>query len=999
MMQLFKRAKATMSELKKRCIAQRTSIDNIFVKPAKYKAGSDMPILDDSFTPITKNDFWGGQCDSHAWFYFKFAVEKTDANTYSALEIITNCSHEDAATSPQFLLYLNGKIYGGDNNHCIYPLKEGEYEAFVYGYTGMKIDKRLTFTPFITVFNEDVEQLYYDLIVPIDLLEISSENSLAYAEILRYVNSAINLLDLRQNSSGFIKSVNEARNYLKREFYEGYCKKTSPTVTCVGHTHIDVAWLWSVAQTKEKAQRSFANMLELMRKYPDFTFMSSQPVLYKFVKEEAPFLYSQIKQRVDEGRWEPEGSMWLEPDCNLISGESIIRQIYFGKKFFKEEFNRDNTILWLPDTFGFPASLPQIFVKSGIKNFATTKINWNDTNDFPYDAFSWQGIDGSKIDSYIVSAQDYSEKFNRYTTYIGEGTPSHVKGTWDRYRQKDLSDDVLLAYGYGDGGGGATYEFCEKLKRLEYGIPGCPTVQIGTISEFFARHNAKCKGKKKPVWMGELYLEFHRGTYTSMAKNKRNNRKAEYLLGNIELFGVISNILNGEGYPVEQIRECRELLMLNQFHDILPGSAIREVYEQSDKDYEELFLNANNMLSSITNSLTKSKITAFNPTSYDFTGDVLTEKGYAYLQKVPALGFCSVSPIINNSIVATENLLENDFLRVTFNSNSDVVSIYDKKQKREVLADNDKGCRIVAYDDYPFNFDAWEIKEYYKEKSYELTELIKSETVVEGNRTGKKTVRKYLNSIIEQTVWLYQNNGYLDFETEIDWKEEHTVLKAEIPLDINCTKATCDIQFGTTEKSLSKNTSWDKARFEVCAHKFVDYSEADYGVAIMNDCKYGYGLDYKNISLTLLKCATSPNENADKGKHYFKYAIYPHVGNCADSNVTKVALQYNNPVFVLNKNDFNKENENANLVNLSAENIVIEAVKQAEDGEGFILRVVEEHCKRKDVSFEFMREIETAFECDMMENNLMSLDVDDNKLKMSFKPFEIKTLRVKFKNN
>lgn len=1001
MQKILQRAKTILAELKNRKIVKKEAVENILYKKTGYKTGSQTPANLSEFEAFPKDGFWGGECDSHAWFYFKITAGQNKSgkaeqkNIYTALEITTNCSLESSATSPQFLLYINGKeILGGDNNHFVFPLAEGDYDIFVYGYTGMKIDKKLTFTPHIITVDGDVEQLIYDLEVPVELLEITQKDSLEFSEILSYVNSAINILDLRKTSLHFNLSVIDAKNYLKKAFYEGYCKKTAPTVTCVGHTHIDVAWLWSVEQSKEKAQRSFANMLALMDEYPEFTFISSQPILYKFVKEEAPTLYAKIKEFEKEGRWEVEGGTWLENDCNLISGESFVRQLLYGKKFFKQEFDKDSKILWLPDTFGFPASIPQILIKSGITDFATSKINWNDQNDFPYEVFSWQGIDGSSIDGFIITAQDYTNDFSRYTTYNGEGTPSQVKGTWNRFRQKDLTDNVLLAYGYGDGGGGATREYCEKLKRMEKGIPSCPTVKFGTFTEYFNNLKQRSTYNKKQTWMGELYLEFHRGTYTSMARNKRYNRKAEYLLGNVELFCVMNSLLNGYKYPEEKLLECRELLMLNQFHDILPGSSIREVYEQSDNDYETLFNIANGILDEITIELSQS-VTAFNPTSFNFSGDVLTDNEYVYVENVPSLGFRSVLPEVRNSIKTNDYLLENDFLRVAFNTNGTVFSIFDKNQSREILSAGGKGCRIVAYDDYPFNFDAWEIKDYYKEKSYEITEPISSEIVVEGNRTGKKTVYKYLNSIIKQTVWLYQNNRYLDFENEIDWSEEHTILKAEIPLDINCSKATCDIQFGTVERSLAKNTSWDKARFEVCAHKFVDYSEADYGVAVMNDCKYGYSLEYKNMSLTLLKCATSPNENADKGKHYFKYAIYPHIGDYAQSDVGKVSLQYNNPIFIVSKNTLVKEIKDASLVKTDSDNIVIEAVKCSEDGAGFIVRAVEEKCKRTIATFEFMQEIVSAMECDLMENVIDVFKFNGNKLIVDFKPYEIKTIKIK----
>ena len=416
-------------------------------------------------------------------------------------------------------------------------------------------------------------------------MDEEDQDRLAIESIL---NDTINYLDLRNPySKAFYSSLDKAREYITKALYEDMAGYNDIIATCIGHTHIDVAWWWTVEQTREKVARSFATVLKLMDEYPNYKFMSSQPQLYYFLKERYPELYSRLKERVREGRWEPEGGMWVEADCNVTSGESLVRQFIHGKRFFKEEFGVDNRILWLPDVFGYSGALPQIMKKSGIDYFMTTKLAWNQFNKIPYDTMRWRGIDGTEVLAHFITTlgigQDVS---NFFTTYNGLLHPDAIMGGWERYQNKDINNDILISYGYGDGGGGPTREMLETSMRMEKGIRGIPKVRQELTRKYFEELEERVKDNRRlPVWEGEFYFEYHRGTYTSMARNKRSNRKGEFLLMDLEMISILAQDLKGIPYPREELDKLWKTLLINQFHDILPGTSIYEVYEVTKKEY------------------------------------------------------------------------------------------------------------------------------------------------------------------------------------------------------------------------------------------------------------------------------------------------------------------------------------------------------------------------------------------------------------------------------
>lgn len=945
-------------------------------------------------------------------------------------------------TNPQCRCYVNGQfIQGLDNNHESIILTDNavsgtEYEICLRVYTGQEFFWSSLDTS-LAILETEVEKLYYDLKVPYEVARLLNKEDDNYITIIKSLNDAVNLLDFRQDfSEEFYQSVRRAKEYITEEFYEKKCTKDGPVVYCVGHTHIDIAWLWTIEVAKDKAVRSFGTVLEFMKEYPEYKFMSSQPHLYKAIKEQQPELYEEIKKKIKSGQWEAEGGMFVEADANLPTGESLVRQIIKGKQFFLEEFGVDNEVLWLPDVFGYSAALPQIMKECGLKYFMTTKISWNEINKMPYDSFWWKGIDGTEVLTHFIPSSDYDRlqvRDNRFTTYNAMLEPKQVKGAWSRYQQKDKNKEVLMAYGFGDGGGGPTKYMIENQRRLEKGIPGCPVTKNATSLEFFNQLNESAKKTKFPKWDGELYLEYHRGTYTSMARNKKSNRRAEVMLHNIELMGCLGSLLTGKEYPKKDLDIMWETVLRNQFHDILPGSSIQEVYEDSKKEYEELFASGTDLFHKDLNELKAAvdapanSIIVYNMNGFQSDGYVTIKTGdeldgycvisgeetypiqkigegnyLIQVKEIPAMGYKTfeLAPCNTKSqekVIVTKERLENAFVRVLFNEKGQMISIYDKQADREVLQPGQAGNVLMTYEDIPHNWDAWDINNYYVEKSWEISQV--SETQIEEGilRSGLKIKRQYLDSTITQTIYLYQDSPSIEVKNEIDWKESHLLLKALFPVDIHTSEATFDIQYGNVARQTHYNTSWDYAKFEVCHHKWLDVSEDNYGVSILNDSKYGCNVHEGVIGLSLIKSATSPNPEADKEYHEFTYTIYPHKGDWREAKVGKDAYQLNNPLIGLLK-----ETEGGFLpgqyeaCSVNGENVMIELIKQPENGEEntVIIRLFEYFNRRAKVSLKVPYLVEKALDCNMLEEEKGALEVKDNEILFDIKPYEIKTIKI-----
>lgn len=861
------------------------------------------------------------------------------------------------------------------------------------------------------------DDLYYTLLMLKDSIKMLSTNDAARYPLEDALEHTLNLLDWSYpGSEDFYESVEQAETYLNKALAQ-LPKESKVTITAVGHTHIDVAWLWRLKHTREKTARSFSTVLQLMDKYPEYIFLHTSPQVYKYIKEDYPELYGKIKQRIAEGRWEIDGAMWLEADCNIPSGESLTRQILHGAKFVKEEFKKEMHYLWLPDVFGYSWALPQIMKKSGIDTFMTTKISWNQFNRMPHDTFIWKGMDGTEILTHFITTPTAGEstaehsRTNWFYTYNGDIEADTVVGSYQGYRDKDFNSELLLSYGYGDGGGGVNRDMLEKRRRLDM-IPGMPNVKTGRADEYFNRLHETVDNTDHYVhtWDGELYLEYHRGTYTSQANVKKNNRKTELALRELEMLYSFTALAGQKEYPQQLLYDQWEVLLRNQFHDIIPGSSIKEVYQ----DYREEFAQVKQVILSLAADLETENTTAMSvvntagwqrrtlvelPETVAVTdkssGQMLPSVSYAGMTyavvEVSALGKTKLSTTSANTQEAASvatvqtNELATKFYTLTWNDAGQLTSIFDKENQREVL--KSKGNVFQLFEDKPMNFDNWDIDIFYQEKSKTLA--CESLKVVENNPLFVivETIYAFGTSKIKQQMKLYAHTRRIDFVTEVDWQERQQLLKVGFDVAVRTTEATYDIQYGNVKRPTHWNTSWDMAKFEVVGHQWADLSQRDYGVSLLNDCKYGYDIKDTTMRLTLLKGGIYPDPTADIGHHEFIYSLLPHEGDFVTGRTVEEAWEINQPLSVVHDEAFSL----SPIKIVEGQPLMIDALKQAEDRNGFILRCHEHTGANKQVMFE-LDEGYCWNETDLMERDIDEVRTGAIAFKLS--PYEIKTIRI-----
>lgn len=969
---------------------------------------------------------WGGR-DTYTTFHFRVTLPEEAAGYACFVDVVTGreSEWEQQGVNPQFLVWVNGELRQGmDVNHREIFLSESgnakeSYEIIAEGWAGLH-DGICLFRPALQLIDRRVERLYYTFLLLQKAADMDGQNPEAAHWLYKELCHAANLLDLR-NLSGeaFVESTVEADSYLRREVLERGGNDT--TLCCIGSTHIDVAWLWRVCHTRRKAARSFLNALNLMDQYPEYRFMSSSPILFDFIRQDYPEVYDRIQKAVDEGRFDVEGGMWLEADCNISSGEALVRHFLYGKRFFKDEFGVDSRLLWLPDAFGYSAALPQIMKKSGVDYFITSKLSWNDTNRIPNDTFYWEGLDGSRVLAHFLTMPEDppAEDFNPwYSLYAGYIHPATVAGAWNNYQNKDLSREVFATFGYGDGGGGSTREDCEFARRLKKGLPGVPAVHMGAPLSFMERMagRAKLYGNTMPYWQGELYFEYHRGTLTTMAEVKKNNRRGEFFMRRLELALTRRFVEQGADYPHKELEALWKILLLNQFHDILPGSSIREVYEDAQEDYKDLFSRGNELLAAARGNCpreTETSLIVWNDQAWEREGMITLptdwagysvdgrpvqktrEGGVTFVSQVPPLSGLRLDrgpklSGITSEVIVNKNQMENSFFYIKLDSAGGIYSFFDKRIGRELVKPGRVCNDLTAYEDRPYANDAWDICAYYSEKKYSFAH----ETVVTVEENGPvrgclRVERTLGQSVIIQRYYIYSDVPRLDFDTTVFWHERHTLLKAAFPMDIHAWEATYDVQFGNLTRPAHNNTSWQQAQFEVCGHKWADLSQADFGVSLLNDCKYGYCIKNGVMELTLLRGATWPNEQADLGEHHFTYSLYPHPLGWRDGGTVRQALDLNDPMTVTQ----GKQSSVA-FVSVSARNVTVEAVKQAEDKDGVIVRLNEFENAKTDLTLQFLRPIREAWMCDMLENRIQPLKVKGAVCYMTISPYEVKTVRL-----
>lgn len=1025
--------------------------EEIPVTEYKVKAGRDngpeaLEYDDSQWESFCTNQTWGGY-DKYQWFRTKLTIPESWKGKCVAFWLDTTTNIEWKRSS-EYTAYIDGKLNQGLDffHHELLLTKcaEGreQYQLAMLGFSGLYEDESHTVSKLVAI-DQDAERLYYDLKVALDGMKDLTPDTEDYIAVQNVINETLKKIDFRKPKSElYYDSLAEAADFIEKKLYREMHSSLNAKINAIGHTHIDVAWLWQLRHTREKAGRSFSTACKLMEQYPDYKFFQSQPQLYDYTKKKYPELYAKIKERVKEGRWEPEGGMWVEADCNLISGESMVRQFLVGKRFLKEEFDVDSKVLWLPDVFGYSAAMPQILKKCGIDYFMTTKISWNQFNNMPMDTFWFQGIDGTKVLTHFMTTpelrksnmQDEMQTLRFKKTYNGIMCAKALYDSWGNYKNKDGNNELVMAFGWGDGGGGPTKEMLENARRLK-DFPGHPKSEIGFVRPYFERLEERVKRAGKiPTWVGELYLETHRGTYTSMARNKRMNRKTEFLYLDVETFSEFYSLMGGS-YPKEMLNDSWKVILLNQFHDIIPGSSIEAVYEDSREQYRNLAENGQRMyhaaLKGIADNISVSKdgLAIFNPNSYtqsnlvcveseeELTGFEAADSEKMPVQKlennvwlfcakdVPAKGYKvyypAGKPETENVLKAgkTENgfVLENAAFRLTVDEKGTLTEIYDKRAERQVLKPGERGNVLQAFEDKPVKFNAWDIDIYYSEKMWKVDDVVSMELEEAGDvRAALRIEKKFLDSVIIQKVILYRDIDRIDFDTTVDWKEKEILLKTAFPVDVNANKATFEIQYGNLERATHRNTSWDEAKFEVCAHKWMDISESGYGVSMLNDCKYGCDVLGTTMRLTLLKSGIHPNPHADNEVHHFVYSLYPHEGDWRQAGTVQMAYALNNAFETAAvKPGQGTLPEELSMAQVDCSHVVIESIKQAEQGDDMIVRLYETDNGRADVTLKLLWNIEEAWECNMLEQKERPLAAEGQCVKFEMKPFEIKTLKLR----
>ncbi|XP_077973179.1 alpha-mannosidase 2C1-like [Styela clava] len=849
----------------------------------------------------------------------------------------------------------------------------------------------------IVTLNSDAYNTFLDLCLLHELAKSLPEDSQRSTEALYSANEIINILVKSKFSE---QGYTNARD-ISKKFFTTKTRDGEHIVHAMGHCHIDSAWLWPYSETIHKCARSWISTLTLMDKFPDFTFVCSQAQQFEWVKENYPEIYKKLKIYVKEGRFIPVGGTWIEMDGNIPSGESMIRQFVFGQRFFLEEFGITCKEFWLPDTFGYSANLPQIMNEAGIHNFLTQKLSWNLVNTFPHNTFHWEGIDGSRVICHFPPGDSYGMHVK----------PEELLKTMSNHKDKGRSDTSVFLFGFGDGGGGPTEGMLHRLSRMS-NCAGLPKVKMSTPDQFFA--DVVKTQDKLCTWVGELFLELHNGTYTTQAKIKKFNRKCEILLHNIEFMWTLAESQKKKDfppYPRQEIDRLWKLLLLNQFHDVLPGSSIELVNQDACKYYEDIMKSGEILINTANKSLikhtkNKTEFSFLNSLSWDRKEVVeLPDKSLSFIfcpsLSMTSIHICETDPVIvepqKNGMIS----LRNSKLRCTFDNGGRLVSLQlnNAEGSKELIKSSHFGNQLVLFDDVPLFWDAWDVMDYHLETRSPVLDVIEplhvSEKSCELRGILEFSVRIGDNSKLKQTIELDADSPVIRFKTFVDWQENHKFLKVEFPWNIHSTKATHEVQFGHLERPNHQNTSWDSARFEVWAHKWADLSEYNCGVAILNDCKYGYSTFGSTMRLSLLRSPKAPDDNADMGEHEFTYEVMPHSKSLQESGVIKQAFQLNNPLRAFE----GKVENDLKLANLNTDAVILDTCKKSDvHKDAMLLRLYEAFGSSTECEITLSNScIKKVERCNILEEPKESCDIEINEnhsFTSSFSPFQIQSFLV-----
>ena len=927
------------------------------------------------FEKIQLNENWGGFFDC-AWFKFTADIENVKNNLVAVIDVGgEGCIYNQNGSAVQGITNVLGMVdrFQSVKGKAVIPLnridnfKDGRILFYAdcgnNGRGGKSTGQARFKRADICVFRQDILDLYYDILACYQLLCAVNDNA-QKKEITARINKAISIAHNTEP-----EKVIEARNILS-EMFDGKYKQNF-TVYAVGHGHLDLAWLWPVRETKRKAIRTFSNAIYESEQCPSYVFNGSQPQQYEFIKEKSPELYEKIKSAVGNGNIEPQGGMWVEPDTNLPCGESLIRQCFYGRKYFRDEFQKDVKTLWLPDVFGYTAALPQIIKKCGMDSFMTIKLSWNNINRFPHHTFIWQGLDDSRVLVHMPPEGDYNSN----------ATPYAFEKIYNNYKEKKISDIALMPFGIGDGGGGPGEYHVNMAKRCE-GLRYIPNVKMSSSEKFF--DELKKNIPKYPEYKGELYLEKHQGTYTTQGKVKKNNRQCEVLLHFAEWICTMA-FIKGKAYPHKELDEIWKEVLLYQFHDILPGSSIQRVYEECNARYEILKKNIISIIDEAVLYLQNNEksLFAINPIDFDRSGYVKHKNEWYTYSLAPYSAGELKKANLPLSLYFSKNIIENEHLKVVFNSKGQIEKIFDKRNNYNCVASKFNAVRVYK-DRFVHPYNAWDIDiNYTKHKPTDM-KLVESKEYCDGNSVVRENKFVYKSSSLIQRIILMESCSYIKVENEVDWHETHKMLRIDAYPKNFSDKVLCDIQFGNIERSTKTDNKIDYAQFEIPAHKWVDVFDGEYGVAILNDCKYGHRVKDGLISLNCLRSPVYPDKTADRGKHTFTYAIYPHKEKPMESELIKIGYELNNPIKICDigldiKPIFDCDNSN----------IIIETIFVNDRG-NIAVRMYETAEKSTVAKVNANFDYKSIKQTNMLFENEQEIDLNH----LVFEPFEIKTLEV-----
>ncbi|MEM7333953.1 MAG: glycoside hydrolase family 38 C-terminal domain-containing protein [Chloroflexota bacterium] len=994
-----------------------------FLGPGQYKP------LDADWQVITLGEQWGGP-NTTAFFKKQVIIPESHAGPDTFLDIDLDGGETQ--------LSINGRLWQGlDFNRSLVPLGEFatadhpltlEMEAFIinYPYDDRRHDEREyhTFKRANMVLRDPVvETAVFDIRFVFNAYLHywqSDEQFEIEGFLLAHLEEACRILGpMLPTAEAAHHAAKKMSVYLKEHLFESDYYRHKGLINICAHSHLDIVYLWSINETYRKNGRTTSNMLSLLREYPDYIYSQSQPFLYEKLKEHYPAMFEEVKYWIAQGRWEVIGALYVEPDANIIGPESWVRQIMFGKRFIQDELGVDTSICWMPDVFGLVYTLPQILKKAGVDYLLTSKLNiWNDTNVFPYDSFYWRGLDGSQIITHFPPTH-----FAQNLKY------SNLRRQWNDFREKQISPENLFVYGWGDGGGGPTREMVESSLRAKQ-FPGLPKTQITLTENFF--QNLANHAEQLSVWDDELYLEAHRGTYTSKSFLKRNNRRAELFYRDIEILSALASLFGGPRIQ-EALNEGWKLLLLNQFHDTLPGTHVAEVVSDIKADYAELFEIGEAIYQSLMvffqkNIASDKDVLLINTLSWDRTeliafadqpqakamtlydGSTIPVQHWedkTWVQpRLPSLGWTvgefvsRETAVFPNVATFSNNQIKTAYYQITLDHDGNLAQIMDRLEKREILSA--AGNQFQVFEDDPGKkFGAWDIAYHFETYQYPVEQIEPWQLIENGPIFAVFTAAwRVLNSTITQKMLLYSNSPRIDFQTEVDWQDSKKLLKVAFPLRIRSRTATYDLPFGHIERPTHRNTKWDQAKYEVCGHKWADLSEGDYGVSLLNDCKYGYDIHENVLRLSLVRSPTRPTPRSDIGLHRFTYSLLPHAGNWRTGQVTRHAYALNCPAIGVEINHANpatlgKIPENYSFLQVGSKSIIVEVLKQAEVGQNIILRTFDAHGTHSNPKISICADLSSVGQTDLLEKNPEEIRIlDGNAFHAPHDPYEINTFSL-----